>query len=77
MEQATGKMEAASAASWETWDAYYKQASQRRRDAGLVGRSQQLRSAKRKRRIRERVALAGAFVVLSGLMLIFYTVLTR
>ena len=61
-------------ASWDAWETYYKQASQRRRAAGG---SRQLREDKRRRRIRERIGLAISAAIVGGLTLIFYLVLTR
>ena len=75
MDQATGNVQTGTPASWDAWDNYYKDASRRRRATG-VGRNQ-LRDAKRKRRIRERAALAGSAVLLAGLMLLFYYVLSH
>jgi len=56
------------------WERYYQEASRRRRAMG-VGRS--FRDEKRRRRIRERLALAVSAALVGGLTLIFYVVLTR
>ena len=62
------------ARSWDAWEEYYRQASLRRR--GHHGR-RHLREEKRRRRLRERVGLAISAVVVGGLTLVFYLVLTR
>lgn len=61
-------------ASWAAWEKYYQQASRRRRARG--GRHQ-LREEKRRRRVRERVGLAISAVLVGGLTLVFYLVLTH
>jgi hypothetical protein len=60
--------------SWDAWEEYYRQASLRRRSQH--GRSS-LREAKRRRRLRERVGIAISTLVVGGLTLFFYLVLTR
>ena len=61
-------------ASWVAWENYYREASRRRRE---MGGYRQLRDAKRRRMIRERVGLAVSTAVVLGLTLVFYVVLTR
>jgi hypothetical protein len=65
---------AALSSSWEAWEKYYREASQRRH---AQGSNRQLREEKRRRRIRERVGLAVSAALVSGLTLIFYFVLTH
>lgn len=60
--------------SWDAWERYYQQASIRRHAHG--GR-RQLREEKRRRRIRERIGLTVSALLVGGLMLVFYLVLTR
>jgi hypothetical protein len=60
--------------SWVAWERYYKQASRRRR---AMGAGRDLREVKRRRRIRERLALALSTALVGGLTLIFYVVLTH
>jgi hypothetical protein len=62
------------AASWAAWEKYYQEASRRRRARG--GRHH-LREEKRRRRIRERVGIAVSAVLVGGLTLAFYLVLTH
>jgi hypothetical protein len=57
-----------------TWEAYYQQASRRRRSHG--GRHQ-LRAEKRRRRFRERLGIGISALVVGGMTLAFYLVLTR
>jgi hypothetical protein len=60
--------------SWDAWEEYYRQASMRRRSHH--GR-RHLREEKRRRRLRERIGLAISAVLVGGLTLVFYLVLTR
>ncbi len=60
--------------SWTAWEKYYKEASRRRRS---MGGGRQLREEKRRRRVRERVGLAISAIVVGGLTLVFYLVLTH
>ncbi len=62
------------ARSWDAWEEYYRQASLRRR--AHHGR-RHLRDEKRRRRLRERISLALSAVVIGGLTLAFYLVLTH
>jgi hypothetical protein len=57
------------------WDDYYREASRRRRAGG--GQSRQLREAKRKRRFRERLGIGLSALLVGGLTMVFYFVLTR
>ncbi len=57
-----------------TWDAYYRDASRRRRAHG--GRHD-LRIQKRRRRLRERIGIGIAALVVGAMTLAFYLVLTR
>jgi hypothetical protein len=75
--QNTGEPQGQSSAlstSWAAWEKYYQEASRRRRSRG-GGR--QLREEKRRRRIRERVGLAASALLVGGLTLVFYLVLTH
>jgi hypothetical protein len=65
----------ATAAASSTWDAYYKEASRRRRAKG--GASHWLRKEKRRRRWRERLGIGISALVVGGMTLAFYIVLTR
>jgi len=56
------------------WDSYYKEASRRRRAAGGFGN---LRVEKRRRRLRERLAIAISAALVGVMTLIFYLVLAR
>ena len=60
--------------SWDAWEEYYRQASLRRRSH--YGR-RHLREEKRRRRMRERIGLTISAVLVGGLTLVFYLVLTR
>ena len=60
--------------SWDAWEEYYRQASIRRRKHH--GR-RRLREEKRRRRLRERIGLAISAVLVGGMTLVFYLVLTR
>ena len=62
------------ARSWDAWEEYYRKASLRRRTHH--GR-RHLREEKRRRRLRERIGLAISAVVVGGMTLFFYLVLTR
>ncbi|HEY7373038.1 MAG TPA: hypothetical protein VIF57_12815 [Polyangia bacterium] len=55
-----------------TWDAYYKEASRRRRAAGG---DRHLRVEKRRRQWRERIGFGLSAVLVGALTLIFYLVL--
>ena len=57
-----------------TWESYYKDASRRRR---AVGGRHQLRIEKRRRRLRERIGIGISALVVGGMTLAFYRVLTR
>jgi hypothetical protein len=57
-----------------TWDAYYRDASRRRRAHG--GRHQ-LRIEKRRRRLRERIGIGISAFMVGAMTLAFYLVLTR
>jgi hypothetical protein len=59
--------------SWDAWEEYYRQASLRRPHHGR----RRLREEKRRRRMRERIGLAISAVLVGGLTLVFYLVLTR
>jgi hypothetical protein len=61
-------------ASWAAWEKYYREASRRRRE---MGGYRQLRDAKRRRMIRERLGLAVSAAVVFGLTFVFYIVLTH
>jgi hypothetical protein len=65
----------ASAPFSSAWEAYYKEASRRRRASG--GQSRQLREEKRRRRVRERLGIGLSALLVGGLTLVFYFVLTR
>ena len=56
-----------------TWDAYYKEASRRRR---ATGGGRHLRVEKRRRRLRERVGIGLSALLVGAMTLIFYLVLT-
>lgn len=60
--------------TWDAWEEYYKKASLRRRTRG---NRHQLRFSKRRRRMRERLALIGSAAGIGILMLIFYVVLSH
>jgi len=60
--------------SWDAWEEYYRQASRRR---GAHHGRRRLREEKRRRRMRERIGLAISAVLVGGLTLVFYLVLTR
>jgi type VI protein secretion system component VasF len=60
--------------TWDAWEEYYKKASLRRRSQG---NRHQHRFSKRRRRIRERLALIGSAAGMGILMLIFYLVLSH
>ena len=66
---------ATAAATSTSWDAYYKEASRRRRAKG--GASHWLRAQKRRRRLRERLGIAISAVIVGAMTLAFYLVLTR
>jgi len=61
------------AKSWDAWAEYYRQASLRRRHHN----GRRLREEKRRRRLRERLGLAISAILVGGMTLIFYLVLTR
>jgi hypothetical protein len=65
---------AALSTSWAAWEKYYKDASRRRR---ARGGGRHLREEKRRRRIRERLGLAVSALLVGGLTLVFYLVLTH
>lgn len=54
------------------WDAYYKEASRRRRAAGGY---RDLRVEKRRRRWRERMGMVAAAAVIGAMTMVFYLVL--
>jgi hypothetical protein len=60
--------------SWDAWEEYYRQASKRR---GAHHGRRRLREEKRRRRMRERLGLAISAMLVGGLTLVFYLVLTR
>jgi hypothetical protein len=60
--------------SWDAWDEYYRKASLRRK---AHKGQRHLREEKRRRRIRERLAMVLGALAVSGLTLVFYLVLTR
>jgi len=62
------------ARSWDAWEEYYRQASLRRR---AHHGHRQVRDEKRRRRIRERIAIALSAFLIAGLTFSFYLVLTR
>lgn len=55
-----------------TWDQYYKEASRRRRRAG---KSRDLRVEKRRRRLRERLGIVVAALLVGAMTAVFYFVL--
>ena len=61
--------------SWDAWEEYYRQASKRRR--GTHQGRRRLREEKRRRRMRERLGIAISAMLVSGMVLVFYLVLTR
>jgi hypothetical protein len=61
-------------ASWADWEKYYQEASRRRRQRGSG--HEMIREAKRRRLFRERLGLSISAIVVGGLMLIFYLVLS-
>lgn len=56
------------------WERYYAQASRRRRSHHSRRR---LREEKRRRRLRERIGLGLSALLVAGMTMIFYLVLTR
>ena len=71
----TGGAPPASEPFSSAWDAYYKQAARRRRAGG--SQTRQLREEKRRRRWRERLGIGLSALVVGGLTMIFYLVLSR
>jgi hypothetical protein len=65
----------ASAPFSSAWEAYYKEASRRRR-AGF-GESRRIREEKRRRLVRERLGIGLSALLVGGLTMFFYLVLTR
>jgi hypothetical protein len=63
------------AASWSAWDAYYREASRRRRARG--GSRNALREEKRRRRVRERLGIGVSALFVAALTAVFYFVLTQ
>ena len=74
-EQTSEGARAASVPFSAAWEAYYKEASRRRRATG--GASRQFRDEKRRRRVRERLGFGLSALLVGGLTMIFYLVLTR
>jgi hypothetical protein len=74
MDQVGNNPTGATAPSSSTWEAYYQDASRRRRTRG--GRHQ-LRAEKRRRRFRERLGIGISALIVGGMTLAFYLVLTR
>jgi hypothetical protein len=74
MDQVGNNPAGTATATSTTWEAYYQQASRRRRTRG--GRHQ-LRVEKRRRRFRERLGIAISAIIVGGMTLAFYLVLTR
>lgn len=74
MDQVGNKLAGITPPTSSTWAAYYEDASRRRRTRG--GRHQ-LRVEKRRRRFRERLGIAISAIVVGGMTLAFYLVLTR
>jgi type VI protein secretion system component VasF len=60
--------------TWDAWEEYYRKASVRRRSSGA---RHSLRNSKRRRRIRERIALLGSAAGMALLVLVFYLVLSH
>jgi hypothetical protein len=56
------------------WEAYYKEASRRRRG---VGGGRNLRIEKRRRRLRERLGIAVSALIVGAMTLAFYLVLAH
>jgi hypothetical protein len=63
------------AASWAAWDAYYREASRRRRARGTSRNT--LREEKRRRRIRERLGIGVSALFVAALTAVFYFVLSQ
>ena len=61
-----------SPASWAAWEAYYREASRRRRSQG---RGRTLRDEKRKRRLRERLGFLLSALLVAAMTGVFYMVL--
>ena len=57
-----------------TWEAYYRDATRRRR---AHGDRHDLRIQKRRRRLRERIGIGISALVVGAMTLAFYLVLTR
>ncbi len=74
MDQVGNNPAGATAATASTWESYYQEASRRRRTRG--GRHQ-LRAEKRRRRFRERLGISISALVVGGMTLAFYLLLTR
>jgi hypothetical protein len=74
MDQVGNNPSAIAAPTSSTWEAYYQEASRRRRTRG--GRHQ-LRAEKRRRRFRERLGIGISALVVGAMTLAFYLVLTR
>jgi len=74
MDQVGNNSAGTATATSPTWEAYYQQASRRRRTRG--GRHQ-LRAEKRRRRFRERLGITISAIIVGGMTLAFYLVLTR
>ncbi len=70
----TSEGRASGTAPWSAWEAYYRDASRRRRAHG--GR-QGLREEKRRRRWRERLGIGISALFVTALTAVFYAVLTR
>jgi hypothetical protein len=58
--------------SWAAWDAYYREASRRRRKHG---RGSTFRDQKRKRRLKERLGIALSALLVMAMTGVFYLVL--
>jgi hypothetical protein len=72
---APGGAAPASAPFSSAWEEYYKEASRRRRAS--PSQSRKLREEKRRRRVRERLGIGLSALLVGGLTMIFYIVLTR
>lgn len=74
MDQVGNNPTAPEAPTSSTWEAYYRDATRRRRAHG--GRHD-LRIQKRRRRLRERIGIGISALVVGAMTLAFYLVLTR
>ena len=72
MDQAADSSSGAVSPATSAWDAYYKDASRRRRAAGGY---HNLRIEKRRRRFRERLGIGISAILVGAMTLAFYLVL--